>query len=167
MKNTKHQILNKKQIEQKIYRLAYEVYRDNFDEKEIILAAIAPRGYVLASKLQKVIAEISPLKVTLAQITVEKDSSELKANLDIPLQSCHNQSIIIVDDVLHTGKTLIYGLGVFINIPTKKVRTVVLVDRSHKLYPIATDFAGIELSTSLHEHVSVIMDGEDMAVYLA
>ncbi|RZK10456.1 MAG: phosphoribosyltransferase, partial [Flavobacterium sp.] len=56
-----------------------------------------------------------------------------------------------------------------LNTPHKKIRTVVLVDRSHKIFPIATDFVGLELATVLKEHVDVIMDveGEEDRVYLS
>ena len=76
--------------------------------------------------------------------------------------------IILVDDVLNSGRTLAYGLGVFLNIPLKKLRSVVLIDRSHKNFPVATDFVGLELSTVLKEHVEVVLDenNEEDAVYL-
>ncbi len=77
--------------------------------------------------------------------------------------------VILVDDVLNSGRTLAYGLGVFLDIPLKKLRTLVLVDRSHRIFPVAPDYIGLELATILKEHVDVVMDvkGEDDAVYLS
>jgi pyrimidine operon attenuation protein/uracil phosphoribosyltransferase len=74
----------------------------------------------------------------------------------------------LVDDVLNSGKTLAYGFGVFLDVPLKKLRTAVLIDRNHKNFPMTTDFAGIALSTVLKEHVDVVLDedGEADAVYL-
>jgi len=161
-------ILDKKQIQQKIDRIAFQILEDNFDEKEIILAGIVPRGNKLAKRLKKVIEKISDLNVSVLNIELEKESSSLNAKTDLSVDQCANKVIIVVDDVLNSGRTLVYGLGLFLNIPTKKVRTVVLVDRSHKLFPIHTDFVGIELSTVSQEHVSVILDndGEEDAAYL-
>ncbi|SMO59274.1 phosphoribosyltransferase family protein [Solitalea koreensis] len=161
-------ILDKKQIQQKIDRIAFQILEDNFDEQEIILAGIVPRGNKLAQRLKKVIEKISDLKVSVLKIELDKESSSLVGKTDIPVDQCMNKVIIVVDDVLNSGRTLVYGLGLFLNIPTKKVRTVVLVDRSHKLFPIHTDFVGIELSTVSQEHVTVVLDneGQDDAAYL-
>ncbi|WP_113664006.1 phosphoribosyltransferase family protein [Pedobacter nanyangensis] len=162
-------ILDKKQIQQKINRIAYQILEDNLDEKEIILAGIWDRGYKLAVRLQQTLNEISEFKTTLLRIDLEKQSSKLVAKTDLPESNWKNKVIILVDDVLNSGKTLAYGLGVFLNTPHKKIRTVVLVDRSHKIFPIATDFVGLELATILKEHVDVIMDveGEEDRVYLS
>ncbi len=162
-------VLDKNQIEQKINRMAYQILEDSIDEKEIVLAGIWERGYKLALKLQKVLSEISTLKITLLKIEVERQSSKLISKTDLQESVWKNKVIILVDDVLNSGKTLAYGLGVFLNTPHKKIRTAVLVDRSHKIFPVATDFVGLELSTILKEHVDVIIDveGEEDRVYLS
>jgi len=162
-------ILDKKQIQQKINRIAYQILEDNLDEKEIVLAGIWDRGYKVALRLQQVLSEISEIKITLLRIDIERQSSKLIAKTDLPESNWKNKVIILVDDVLNSGKTLAYGLGVFLNTPHKKIRTVVLVDRSHKIFPIATDFVGLQLATILKEHVDVIMDieGEEDRVYLS
>jgi pyrimidine operon attenuation protein/uracil phosphoribosyltransferase len=162
-------ILDKKQIQQKINRIAYQILEDNLTEKEIVLAGIWDRGYKLALRLKMVLAKISDLKVTMLKIDLERQSSKLVANTDLDEAHWKNKVIILVDDVLNSGKTLAYGLGVFLNTPHKKIRTVVLVDRSHKIFPIATDYVGLELATVLKEHVDVVMDvaGEEDRVYLS
>ncbi|WP_199118656.1 phosphoribosyltransferase family protein [Pedobacter sp. ASV28] len=162
-------VLDKKQIQQKINRIAYQILEDNLEEKEIVLAGIWDRGYKLALRLATVLEEISDCKLTILRVDLEKQSSKLVAKTDLPESNWKNKVIILVDDVLNSGKTLAYGLGVFLNTPHKKIRTVVLVDRSHKIFPIATDFVGLELSTILKEHVDVIMDveGEEDRVYLS
>lgn len=161
-------ILNHTQIQQKINRIAYQILEDNIDEKEIILAGVIARGHRLAIRLQKVLQEICSLKITLAAIELNKESSKLESAINIPLKECENKVVILVDDVLNSGRTIAYGLGVFLNIPLKKLRSVVLIDRSHKLFPVATDFVGLELSTVLKEHVSVVLDenNEEDGVYL-
>lgn len=169
MPNNQVLILDKQQIAQKINRIAYQILEDNLDEKEIILAGIWDRGYKLAVRLKSVLETIAAFKVTLVRIDIEKQSSKLVAKTDLPESDWKNKVIILVDDVLNSGKTLAYGLGVFLNTPHKKIRTVVLVDRSHKIFPIATDFVGLQLATILKEHVDVVMDveGEEDRVYLS
>jgi pyrimidine operon attenuation protein/uracil phosphoribosyltransferase len=160
-------ILDQAQIKQKIDRIAYQILEDCFDEKEIIIAGIASRGFVFAQKLEKVLSKISKIKCTLVEITLDKDSNNLVASTNIPVSQCKNKTIILVDDVLNSGRTLLYGLSVFLNIPTKKIRTAVLVDRSHKLFPISTDYAGYTISTVSQEHISVVFDKNKEAVYLS
>lgn len=162
-------ILDKKQIQQKINRIAYQILEDNLNEKEIVLAGIWDRGYKIALRLKKVLSKISDLKITMLKIDLDRVSSKLVANTDLDESHWKNKVIILVDDVLNSGKTLAYGLGVFLNTPHKKIRTVVLVDRSHKIFPIATDYVGLQLATVLKEHVDVVIDveGEEDRVYLS
>ena len=161
-------ILNQQQIQQKIDRIAYQVLEDNFDEEEILIAGILPRGDKIAKRLKEILDEIAPFNSKLISIEIEKDSTSLKANIDFKVQDCSNKVVILVDDVMNSGKTLAYGFGVFRDVPLKKLRTVVLIDRNHKRFPMTTDYAGIALSTVLKEHVDVVLDeeGEEDAVYL-
>ena len=76
-----------------------------------------------------------------------------------------NRSVVLVDDVLSTGTTLIYGVKHFLEVPLKRLKTAVLVDRNHKKYPVKADFKGISLSTSLQEHIEVRF-GENSEAYL-
>lgn len=162
-------ILDKTQIIQKINRIAYQILEDNLDEKEVVLAGIWERGYKFALRLKAVLTEIADFKVTLLRVDLEKMNSKLVAKTDLPESEWKGKVIILVDDVLNSGKTLAYGLGVFLNTPHKKIRTVVLVDRSHKIFPVATDFVGLQMATILKEHVDVVLDveGEEDRVYLS
>jgi pyrimidine operon attenuation protein/uracil phosphoribosyltransferase len=168
MPDKKILVLNKQQIQQKIDRMAYQVLEDNLDEDEIIIAGILPRGNFVAQRLKAVLDNIAPFKSKVITIDLDKDSSALHASINVEINECANKVIILVDDVLASGKTLAYGLGVFLDVPLKKMRTLVLVDRNHKSFPIATDFTGIALSTVLKEHVDVVLSetGEEDAVYL-
>jgi len=169
MADSKLLILDKTQIQQKINRIAYQILEDNLNEKEIVLAGIWDRGYKLAKRLKEVLLAISDLKILLLRVDLEKENSKLIASTDLDESKWRNKVIILVDDVLNSGKTLSYGLGVFLNTPHKKIRTVVLVDRSHKIFPIATDFVGLQMSTVLKEHVDVHLDveGKEDCVYLS
>ena len=160
-------ILDKKQIQQKIIRMAYQIWEDNLEENELIIAGIVNSGYTLAEYLQKDVQKISGIKVTLMKISLDKDISHLKADTDLAIDACSNKVVILVDDVLNSGRTLAYGLGVFLNIPLKKLRTAVLVNRSHRNFPISSDYTGLDLATVIKEHVDVVLkSSEEDAVYL-
>lgn len=161
-------VLDKQQISQKIDRIAYQLLEDNFDETEIIMAGIIPGGFKIANRIKAILDEIAPFRSSLIGIQLDKHSSSLKYHTEADIQACRDKVVVLVDDVLNSGKALAYGMGVFLNIPLKKLRTVVLVDRNHKSFPMNTDYAGIALSTLIQEHVSGVLDepaAED-AVYL-
>ncbi|GAA4510680.1 phosphoribosyltransferase family protein [Sphingobacterium thermophilum] len=162
MPSKKTLILNKEQILQKSKRIAYQILEDNFEEPSIVLVGIADRGYIFAQRLQKILKDIAPDKeIELIKVTIQKNKRSLEATTDIPVESAANKAIVIIDDVLNSGRTLAYGLGAFINVPLKKMRTAVLVDRSHHQFPIFSDFYGLKLSTILKEHVEVRLEEFD------
>jgi pyrimidine operon attenuation protein/uracil phosphoribosyltransferase len=168
MSEKKLLILNRQQIQQKLDRMAYQILEDNFDEEEILIAGILPRGNHIAQRLKNILDNIAPFSCKLLSIELDKQSSSLQANIDFDINDCNNKVVILVDDVLNSGKTLAYGFGVFLDVPLKKLRTAVLIDRNHKSFPVTTDFAGMALSTVIKEHVDVVMneEGEEDAVYL-
>ncbi|WP_374949050.1 phosphoribosyltransferase family protein [Mucilaginibacter sp.] len=168
MSDKKILILNSTQIQQKVDRIAYQILEDNFDETEILIAGILPRGNFVAERLKAVLDKIAPFTSKLLTIQLEKESTSLSASIDFDIEECSNKVIVLVDDVLNSGKTLAYGFGVFLDVPLKKLRTVVLIDRNHKNFPVTTDYAGIALSTVIKEHVDVVINvpGEEDAVYL-
>lgn len=158
-------ILNDKQITQRIRRIAYEIYEANSDEKQVILAGIVGNGYILTQMLAKQLEVISPLKVILCEVKINKKEPREEITTSIPVSKYQNQSLVLVDDVLHTGTTLIYGVKHFLDVPLKQFKTVVLVDRNHKRYPIKADYKGVSLSTSLNENVAVqFTDGKALAL---
>ncbi len=161
-------ILSGKQMAQRIERIAFQIYEDNFDQKEVILAGIAPNGYEFAVRLGAKLDEISKLKHKLVKISLDKDSPYDKlAQISITDKELNDKVVILVDDVLNSGKTLAHALKVLLNVPVKKIRTAVMVDRSHKRYPVAADYIGLSLSTTLHEHITVSLSKKDEAVYLS
>ncbi|MGK6349728.1 phosphoribosyltransferase family protein [Parapedobacter sp. DT-150] len=169
MSTKKVLILDQEQIKKKTIRIAYQLLEDNFEEKSLVLVGIADRGYVFAQRLKIVLEEISSLDIQLIKVSLDKTSSTLDAQTDIPIEQAKNKVVILVDDVLNSGRTLAYGMGVFFNVPLKKMRTAVLIDRSHHKYPIFSDFSGLKLSTILKEHVAVNLhecDGGEDAAWL-
>ena len=162
-------ILNQQQIQNKTTRIAYQLLEDNFEEEVVVLVGIADRGYVFAQRLKAVLEKISTLNIQLIKVTLDKDSNTLKAQTDFPVEQAKDKAVILVDDVLSSGRTLAYGMGVFFDVPLKKMRTAVLIDRSHHKFPIFSDFSGLKLSTILKEHVTVNLhecDGGEDAAWL-
>jgi len=152
-------ILDESQIQSKIKRIAYEIYEDNFKEKKLVVAGIEDRGYRVAQLLAKELVTISTIQVLLVKVSVDKKSI-LNSNIELDCNPklLKNKSIILVDDVLNTGKTLAYSLKPFLNLEIKKLVIAVLVNRSHILFPIMATYTGYELSTTINEHIDVYIE---------
>lgn len=166
--SSKTLILNHEQIEKKIARMAYQIYEKNYEETEIILVGITDRGFVLAQKLGKVLQQIAPFKIKLSELKIDKNQplENKQIQFSLPVNDLNNKSVVLVDDVLNSGKTLIYGVKFLLDFPIKRLKTVVLVDRSHKRFPVQADFVGLLLSTTLQEHIDVEFSENKDAVYL-
>ena len=159
-------ILSHDQILHKIKRIAYQVYECNVNEKEVIIAGIGNNGFIFAKKLKTVLEEISSINPTLCQVIIDKKHPQNPITTSIPEEDYKNKSVILVDDVLNSGTTLIYSVKHFLNVPLKQFKTAVLINRNHKKYPVKADFKGISLSTSLNHHVEVLLKGKKLAAYL-
>jgi len=156
----KNVILDNEQITQKIKRIAYQIYEINCIESEIVIAGITGNGFQLAIRIKENLEMISPLKITLCEVKIDKKIPLNKISTSIPLESLKDLSVILVDDVLSTGRTLIYGVAHFLQVPLKQLKTAVLINRNHKKYPVKADFKGLSLSTTSQEHISIeIKDG--------
>jgi pyrimidine operon attenuation protein/uracil phosphoribosyltransferase len=154
----KNIILTNQEIEHKIKRIAYQIYETFVDEDEVVIAGIASNGSVFAQKIATALGEISSLKISICEVTVDKQHPQLPIQTSLTKEEYKNKGLVLVDDVLNSGTTLIYAVRHFLDVPLKKFKTAVLVDRNHKKYPVKADFKGISLSTSLLEHVQVIFD---------
>ena len=162
MPNKRTLILGKEQIRQKSMRIAYQILEDNFEEDNLVLVGVADRGYVFAQRLQQLLQDIAPEKnIELIQVSISKTKRKLEAKTDKPIETANNKVVILIDDVLNSGRTLAYGLGLFLNVPLKKMRTAVLIDRSHHQFPLFSDYYGLKLSTILKEHVEVELEEYD------
>lgn len=162
-----HRILSHKEIQYKIERIAYQIYEANVEEKEIILAGIDGGGLQFARKIGKQLERITEAEILLCKVSMNKKdplSSGVKTSVDE--KDYADKSVVLVDDVLNSGTTLIYGVHHFLRTPLKQLKTAVLVNRNHKKYPVKADYKGISLSTSLQEHVTVDFRTRDFGVYL-
>jgi pyrimidine operon attenuation protein/uracil phosphoribosyltransferase len=160
-------ILNHQEIEHKIRRIAYQIYETFVDEPEIVLAGIASNGFVFAKKLAVELERISTIKISLCEVFINKQNPNILITTSLSKENYENKGVVLVDDVLNSGTTLIYGVKHFLEVPLKKLKTAVLVDRNHKKYPVKADFKGLSLSTSLLEHVQVVFENNADHAYLS
>lgn len=159
-------ILDATQVKQKIRRMAYEIYEHNFKEKTIVVAGIEGQGYVLARLLVKELESISPVKPILVKVSLDKSApQQSEITLDSDAKQLKKKCIVLVDDVLNTGRTFAYGIKPFLDIEVKKIEIAVLVNRSHTLFPVYPQYTGYELSTTIRDHVEVNL-GKETSVYL-
>lgn len=159
-------ILDERQVRQKIRRMAFEIYEHNFHEKSIVIAGIDGQGHILAKLIAKVVQQISPLEVKLVKVSLDKlTPSQSDITLDCDVKSLKKKCIVLVDDVLNTGRTFAYGMKPFLEVEVKKIETAVLVNRSHTLFPIYPQYTGYALATTIKDHVQVNL-GDENAVYL-
>lgn len=161
-------ILNERQITQKIKRLAIEILEHNFGEPELILAGINNNGMVFSELLMQELTKISDMPITVTRIRLNP-ANPLKSDiiLEIPPEQVHNKVLIIVDDVANTGRTIFYAIKPILEVLPKKVEVAVLIDRSHKSFPIRVDYHGLSLSTTLKNNIDVqIREVSESAVFL-
>lgn len=162
-----HTILSHKEIEQKITRLGHQLIENCFEEPVVFLGGICGNGIRLAREIQKIMQSNSDQQIEVFEISIDKEEPWKKPiTLSIEEDRLKNGYIILVDDVLNSGKTMQYSLVKLLERPTKSIKTVALVDRTHRRYPIKADFVGISLSTTLKERVEIDLDGENSRAYL-
>ncbi|MBK7870417.1 MAG: phosphoribosyltransferase [Saprospiraceae bacterium] len=161
-------ILNQRQIQQKIKRLAIEILENNYEESEIILVGINNRGYSFAQMLRAELNMISKIPIILTRLRLNPAAPLAgPIELELSVEELKEKTIIIVDDVANTGRTIFYAFKPIMQILPKKVEVAVLVDRKHKSFPIQVDYVGLSLATTLKEDIDVqILDVEEQAVFL-
>jgi len=157
-------LLNNEQIQAKIERLSVELYEKNRDESEIHLVGINKKGFIIAQKIKKELERLTPVRANLIHVKLNPANPLENFTLsDFDLNSLTQKCIVIVDDVANTGRTIHYAFKPFLNILPKKIQTLVLIDRKHKMFPVANDFVGMSLATTIQEHIEVkINQNEDL-----
>ena len=166
--DTHRQILTSLQTRQKIRRIAFEIYEQNFEESSIILAGIAGEGYQFAKILTEELRSISPLDVKLVELRFDKTIHwQSEIHFDDESVELENQVAVVVDDVLNTGRTMAFALEPFLKVQMKKLQVAVIVDREHHLFPVSANYVGYSLSTTISERVEVILSRpSEEGVYL-
>lgn len=166
MTKDKKQILDKSQIDQIIVRMAYQIYEQNHDVSKLYFFGVAENGLKLANIIRDELAKISAIETESLMMDIDK-SARSQPNLDhVKMPDGADLNIIIVDDVLNSGRTLIHALDPILRLSIAKLQTCILVNRSHKRFPIAVDFKGLELGTTIEEHIEVQLEKENYSAYL-
>lgn len=158
-------VLEQHQIEQKIIRMAWEIYEQNFNETEIVIAGIHAQGFILAQRIANQLNNISSLGISVIKVELDKKNPLSKEIVIDNKKDIKNQVVILVDDVLNSGKTLMYSSQYFLTNQVRKLMTAVLINRNYREFPIKADVVGISLSTTMQEHVTVDL-GANEAVFL-
>lgn len=166
----KTQILNSNQIEQKIERIAYEIYENTFEEPEIFIGGIKGNGYVFAQRLKQKLNQISnpnyPNSVHLFEISLNKTNPlQNNINLSIKNEKLTNATVILVDDVINSGSTLSHATSKLLQNKIKTIKTAILVNRTHRRFPILADYVGLNITTTLQDNI-VVEFGEIEQAYL-
>ncbi len=158
MLNEKNYILSADVAEKKLRRMAYEILENNIGESHVILAGIKQNGYLIAQKLMELLKGISDTSFQLIGMSLDKkhpSAVEMDTQIDF-----NDKVVILVDDVANSGKTLIYALKPLLQSYPKKIQILVMVERSHKKYPVRPDYVGLSLSTTLQEHIYLDVEGD-------
>lgn len=160
------EVLNHGQIQKKITRMAYEIYERNLYSSGLIFAGISGMGLHLSQLLSEELRKISDLEIEEIEVHLDKTNvaqSSIKLSKELVLRG---KNLILVDDVLNTGKTIVYAMKPFLEGELSKMELAVLVNRAHGLFPIRPDYTGYELSTTLNEHIKVDLSGDQYSVHL-
>ena len=159
-------VLDTANVNQKIKRIAYQIFENNFKEKILVLAGIDGQGYSFAKVLARELESIAYIETKVVKVSLDK-LAPLQSDvvLDCEVKDLKKKCIVLIDDVLNTGRTLAYGMKPFLEIEIKKLEVAVLVNRSHTQFPVTPTYTGYALSTTLTDHVEVVL-GKQAAVYL-
>ena len=161
------EILSKQDIEKKINRLAFQLLENCFEEQSLFLGGIVGNGIIIANRIAKIIQSNSKVNVIVFEIKINKSEPWAeKTLLTANKEDLKNGYIVLIDDVLNSGKTMQYALMEILQFPTKAIKTLTLVDRTHRRFPIKADFVGLSLSTTLKNRVEVILSEKDEKAYL-
>lgn len=159
-------ILTAEQAKLSIRRIAYQIYEDNTNEKRLVIAGVMSNGNQVAKSIAKVLRSISDIEVIDCKIHIDKKNPQNKIQTSIDANVYENHSVVIVDDVLHTGSTLIYSVRHFLQVSLSQCKVAVLINRNHKKFPIKADYKGLSLSTSMQEHVEIVCKNNTFEGYL-
>lgn len=158
------QILNTRQMVQKIRRISIEILERNHGEEEIYFIGINNNGFALANLLASDFNELEINKIKANVIRIKVNASRPTADSiyleNINASELENKNIILVDDVANTGRTLFYAFEPLMKIIPRKLEVAVMVDRKHKLFPVHVDYVGVSLATTLMENIRVDLESE-------
>lgn len=154
-------ILDQEAVEAKLLRMAYEIYESHYGQDRIILIGIDQRGGFLGERLLAHLNKISSLEITYIQASLDRQENDSLIGIDLgveSLESLGSSHIVVVDDVLYSGTTLLNVISILLQARPASIQTAVLIDRGHRTVPVAADFTGMQLATTIQQHVQVTLD---------
>ncbi|MFM6923965.1 MAG: phosphoribosyltransferase family protein [Ferruginibacter sp.] len=161
----RNQIMTAEVANKKLRRMALQVVEDNYTESQLILIGIKSSGSVIAAKIGQYIQEVFTGEVVILELSMDK-KHPLNISLDSDID-LNDKTIVLIDDVANSGRTMLYALKPLLNQLPKKVQTLALVERTHKSFPVDVDYVGFSVSTTLDEHILVeVADGEVTGAWL-
>ena len=160
-------ILNNDDVQKKVSRISYQIIENYYDENEIIIVGVSKRGFLFAEFIFKKLKKInSTINFKLVELKIDKNKPD-QSKIDIvPNESLDKKKVILIDDVLNSGRTLMHAAAYLLHQKISKMNTIVLVDRRHRLFPIKADWVGLTLSTTLQEHIRVNFEKDNILIYL-
>jgi len=164
--NLKHKILEQDRIDKIVKRISFQIHEKNINNSEVVLIGVLKNGFILSKLIEKELKKISKYKVQLFSIKINKKKPLNPIELNCDLIELKDKSIVLIDDVLNSGRTLIHCVKYLLDVPLSNFNTAVLIDRNHKKFPIKIDFKGISLSTSIKENVTVVFGNENSHAFI-
>tara|TARA_B100000427_G_C15282167_1_gene495899 strand:+ start:177 stop:665 length:489 start_codon:yes stop_codon:yes gene_type:complete len=159
----KQVILNKEQIKNTINRISFSIIEEYYSEKKITIIGFEKNGYIIAKKIKKIILSNHTMEISIHRITSQKNN---RYKIDPIIKKEEVKNVFLVDDVLKSGKTIIYGIKEILEYPVENLKTIILVNRNHNKFPIGVDYVGLNLSTTFQDHIEVILEKNKEVVYL-
>lgn len=160
-------LLASKKVQQMIERMVHEIIERFYGEDEIIIIGIESMGSKLAGRIYSRLIELDYFTLSYFDLSIEKDKPlQNPITLKPSIPDLKNKRVLLIDDVLNSGRTMIYATQYILQEPVKSLTTLCLVDRIHRRFPIKADIVGISLSTTLQEHIVVNLHKGREAIYL-
>lgn len=164
--NLKHKILEQDRIDKIVKRISFQIHEKNQNNSEVVLIGVLKNGFILSDLIEKELKKISKSKIQLFSIKINKKKPLNPIELNCDLSELKNKSIVLIDDVLNSGKTLIHCVKYLLDVPISNFNTAVLIDRNHKKFPIKIDFKGLSLSTTIKENVTVVFEKKNSYAFI-
>lgn len=156
-------ILDADLIERKLQRMAREIRERHYLDTSLICIGIEGEGAAVCRRLVQILREISDSEISCYYLTIHKSQPaqqpaalHTESGESTDAAFLEGASVVLVDDVLNSGKTLIYAVKFLLDFMPSRLSTAVLIDRIHRAFPVRADICGLSLSTSLKEHIRVV-----------
>jgi pyrimidine operon attenuation protein/uracil phosphoribosyltransferase len=154
----KNYILSKEVTEKKLHRMALEVAERNSEEKQLLLIGIKDNGVVIAHTIKTYLKDVFKGEIKVIELSLDKSKpGKITLSEDVDFTG---KSILLIDDVANSGKAMLYSLKPLLEAFPKKIETMALVERTHKIFPVKVDYIGFSISTTLDEHIYVEVVGD-------